>query len=110
MDLYSDLQTQIDLLQKSLESLKRTGKEYADSEKQYKVKLRQEVLKLRNEGEAIGVITLICYGIPEVAELRFKRDVAEALYKANQEAINTYKLKIRIIENQLQREWSNTNG
>lgn len=110
MDLYSDLQIQIDLLQKSLESLKKTGKEYADSEKQYKVKLRQEVLKLRNEGEAIGVITLICYGIPEVAELRFKRDVAEALYKANQEAINTYKLKIRIIENQLQREWSNTNG
>lgn len=109
MDLYNDLQSQVDSLQISLEQLRKTGKEYADAEKDYKVLLRQEVLKLRAEGEAIGVISLICYGIPKVAEARFKRDVAEAKYKANQEAINTYKLKIRLIENQLQREYTNTN-
>ena len=109
MDLYNDLQSQVDSLQISLEQLRKTGKEYAEAEKDYKVLLRQEVLKLRAEGEAIGVISLICYGIPKVAEARFKRDVAEAKYKANQEAINTYKLKIRLIENQLQREYTNTN-
>lgn len=108
MDLYNDLQSQVDSLQISLEQLRKTGKEYAEAEKDYKVLLRQEVLKLRAEGEAIGVISLICYGIPKVAEARFKRDVAEAKYKANQEAINTYKLKIRLIENQLQREYTNT--
>ena len=110
MDLYIDIQTQVDLLQKSLESLKSTGKAYAEAERDYKVILRQEVLKLRSDGEAIGVISLICYGIPVVAEARFKRDCAEAVYKANQEAINTYKLKIRILENQLQREYTNING
>lgn len=109
MDLYNDLQSQVDSLQISLEQLRKTGKEYAEAEKDYKVLLRQEVLKLRAEGEAIGVISLICYGIPKVAEARFKRDVAEAKYKANQEAINTYKLKIRLIENQLQREYTNVN-
>ena len=31
----------------------------------------------------------------------------EAIYKANQEAINIYKLKIRLLENQISREWSN---
>ena len=108
MDLYNDLQSQVDSLQISLEQLRKTGKEYAEAEKDYKVLLRQEVLKLRAEGEAIGVISLICYGIPKVAEARFKRDVAEAKYIANQEAINTYKLKIRLIENQLQREYTNT--
>ena len=107
MDLLNELNIQVDLLQKSLEKLKETGKEYAESEKKYKVLLRQEILKMRDNGEAIGVITLTCYGIPSVAEARFKRDVAESLYKANQEAIQTYKLKIRIIENQIQREWSN---
>ena len=30
---------------------------------------------------------------------------AEAVYKANQEAINSIKLQMRIIENQLSREW-----
>ena len=107
MDLYTELQQQVDLLQRSLEQLRKTGKEYAEAEKNYKVLLRQEVLKLRDNGEAIGVITLTCYGIPSVAEARFKRDVCEATYRANQEAINTYKLKIKLIENQLQREWNN---
>lgn len=109
MDLYNKLQIQVDLLQKSLEQLRKTSEAYAEAERDYKILLRQEVLKLRDEGEAIGVINLICYGIPSVAEARFKRDCAEGVYKANQEAINTYKLKIRLIEAQLSREWVNDN-
>lgn len=107
MDLYNELQAKIGQLSVSLKKLRETGSEYAKAERDYKVLLRQEVLKLRNEGEAIGVIQLTCYGIPSVAEARFKRDVAEAIYKANQEAINTLKLEIRLIESQLQREWVN---
>lgn len=107
MDLQIELQQQVELLQKSLEKLKETGRAYATAERDYKVLLRQEILKLRDEGQAIGVITLTCYGIPSVAEARFKRDVAEAYYKANQEAINTYKLKIRLLEAQISREWGN---
>ena len=107
MDLYLELKTEEDNLQKSLDQLRKSGSAYAEAEKNYKVLLRQEVLKLRDEGEAIGVINLICYGIPSVAEARFKRDVAEATYKANIEAINTYKLKIKLIENQLEREFRN---
>lgn len=107
MDLQVELQQQVELLQKSLESLKKTGSAYAEAEKEYKILLRKEVLRLRDEGIAIGVIQLTCYGIPSVAEARFKRDCAEAVYRANQEAINTYKLKIRLIESQLSREWEN---
>lgn len=108
MDLYNDLNTKLEQLSASLKKLRQTGSEYAKREKEYKILLRQEVLKLRNEGEAIGVIQLTCYGIPSVAKARFERDVAEAIYKANQEAINTLKLEIRLIESQLQREWVNT--
>ena len=67
--------------------------------------LRQECLKLRDEGTAIGVINLICYGIPSVAEARFKRDMAEVLYTANKEAIQSVKLQLRLIESQIQREY-----
>lgn len=54
----------------------------------------------------VTLIQQVVYGIPEVAEKRFKRDVKEAIYQANQEAINSTKLQIRVIENQLQREFT----
>lgn len=110
MDLQEELDKNLKLLQESLESLKKTGRAYATAERDYKVLLRQEILKMRDDGQAIGVITLTCYGIPSVAKARFERDVAEAIYKANQEAINTYKLKIRLIEAQIGREWVNDTG
>lgn len=110
MDLYNELNYKIQQLSLSLKRLSENGSKYAEAERDYKILLRQEVLKLRNEGEAIGVIQLTCYGIPSVAEARFKRDCCEAIYKANQEAINTLKLEIRLIESQLQREYTtNTN-
>lgn len=105
MDLLDELNKKTKELEISLKKLRDTGSDYAEAERDYKIILRQEVLKLRSEGEAIGVISLICYGIPSVAEKRFKRDVAEAIYKANLEAINTFKLEIRILENQIEREW-----
>ena len=108
MDLYNELNYKLKQLNESLKRLSENGSKYAEAERDYKILLRQEVLKLRDEGQAIGVISLTCYGIPKVAEARFKRDVAEAIYKANQEAINTLKLEIRLIENQLQREYTNT--
>ena len=105
MDLYEELESKIQELEVSIRSLRKTGSNYAEAERNYKVLLRQEVLKLRDEGQAIGVITLICYGIPSVAEARFKRDIAESIYKANQEAISSIKLQMRLLENQIQREY-----
>ena len=107
MDLYSELESKLQELEVSIRSLRKTGSNYAEAEKEYKILLRQEVLKLRDEGQAIGVITLICYGIPSVAEARFKRDTAETIYKANLEAINSIKLQLRLLEAQIQREYGN---
>ena len=109
MDLVNELYAKLKQLNTSLKVLRTSGTNYAKAEKEYKILLRQECLKLRDEGMAIGMIDKTCYGIPSVAEKRFVRDVAEATYKANQEAINTLKLEIRIIESQLQREWGNSN-
>lgn len=107
MDLLNELESKIQELEVSIRSLRKTGQNYAEAERDYKILLRQEVLKLRDEGQAIGVITLTCYGIPSVAEARFKRDTAEAIYKANLEAINSIKLQLRLLESQIQREYSN---
>lgn len=108
--LIDEIQNTYDLLSQSIKSLKRTSEAYATAEKEYKILLRQECLKLRDEGMAIGMISITCYGIPSVAEARFKRDIAEANYKANQEAIQAYKLQLRLMDNQIQREWSTPEG
>lgn len=108
-DLINEIQKKTQELTQSVKLLRQNGTEYAKAEKNYKILLRQECLKLRDEGMAVGMIDKTCYGIPSVAEARFKRDVAEAVYKANLEHINSVKLQLRIIENQVSREWG-TNG
>ena len=106
MDLYVELQIKIKQLEKAVADLRKNGTAYAQAERDYKVLLRQECLKLRDEGMAIGMIDKTCYGIPSVAEARFKRDVCEATYNANQEFINSIKLQMRLIENQIEREYT----
>ena len=107
MDLFNQIQELTERLNVAIKSLSKKGQELAEAEREYKITLRQEALKLRNEGMAITLINQIIYGIPEVADKRFKRDVAETMYLTNQEYINTTKLQIRILESQLNREWGN---
>lgn len=107
MDLINELQIKTKELEVSLRNLRASGTNYAAAERDYKILLRQECLKLRDEGMAIGMIDKTCYGIPSVAEARFQRDVAETIYKANLEAINTIKLRMRLLSNQIEREWTN---
>lgn len=113
--LSDDLGVQLDQLCKQLDisvkQLRKSGTNYAQAEKDYKMLLRIECLKLRDAGMAIGMIDKVAYGIPSVANARFNRDVAEAVYKANLESINAIKLQMRILENQISREWgSETSG
>lgn len=104
-DLYNELQSKTKQLEISIKTLRKSGTDYAEAERDYKMLLRVECLKLRDEGMAIGMIDKTCYGIPSVAEARFKRDVCETIYRANLEAIQSIKLQMRLIESQLQREW-----
>lgn len=107
MDLITELNLKTKQLDKAILDLRQNGTAYAEAEKNYKMLLRTECLKLRDEGMAIGMIDKTCFGIPSVAEARYKRDVCEAIYKANQEAINSIKLQMRLIGEQISREWVN---
>lgn len=110
MDLYNDIQQLMGELSTSIKLLRKNGNELAVAERDYKITLRQEALKLRSEQDMpVTLINQIIYGVPEVAEKRFKRDVAQTMYDTNQEHINVTKLKLRLLEAQLNREWSNSN-
>lgn len=105
MDLILELQAKIKQLEKAVQDLRVNGTELAKAERDYKILLRQECLKLRDEGMAIGMIDKTCYGIPSVAEARYKRDIAQITYDANQDFINSIKLQLRLLESQIQRDY-----
>lgn len=110
MDLYNDIQQLMNELTASIKLLRKNGNELASAERDYKITLRQEALKLRTEQDMpVTLINQIIFGVPEVADKRFKRDVAETMYNTNQEHINVTKLKLRLLEAQLNREWSDKN-
>lgn len=108
MDLINDIQMLVEELTISIKKLRQTGNALAEAERDYKITLRQEALKLRlEENIPVTLINQIIFGVPEVAEKRYKRDIAETMYNANQEHINATKLKLRLLESQLSREWGN---
>ena len=106
MDLLNELQQKTKELNISIKKLRETGTTYAEREKEYKIAVNKKALELRENGVPVTLIQTVIYGYPEIAKLRFERDVAEVIYNANQEAIQSTKLQIRILESQISREWS----
>lgn len=104
-DLIAEIQAKTNDLQVAIRSLRKTGQRRAETERDYKIKLRQEALKLRDSGMAVGMIDKTVYGIESVAAARYERDVAEAVYQANLESINATKLMLRLLDAQVNREW-----
>lgn len=105
LDLMSDLQISIKQMSLSLKSLRKTGSIYYQAEHDYKVKVHEVVLRMKDEGQPATLINLLVYGEKEVAKLRLARDLAKTLYEANQESINVLKLQSRLLDNQIKREW-----
>lgn len=107
-DLYLEMQDRERLLDRALRELGSRGRGLAQSEMDYRIKLASKILEERDKGTPVTIIADVCRGTQEIAKLRFARDVAEVTYKAALEAIQSYKLQIRILENQIEREWGNT--
>ena len=104
-NLWTEIEQKTRQLDTCIKELRKSGTAYAEAERDYKIKLREECLRLKSEGMAIGLISMTAYGIPSVADLRFKRDMASTIYAANKDAVNAIKLEMRIINDQLMREY-----
>ena len=106
LDLITRIQNLIQEVSGYIKGLQNWGLKRADAEKEYQTVLAQEVLKERDKGTAIGIISLTCKGKKEVAEKRLERDIADVMYQVSQEKINVAKLEMRLLDSQAQREWS----
>lgn len=107
MELYQELDALTRRLDESISDMRTAGSTLADAERTYRVALRKNALGLRTQGLQMGIINLTVRGIPEVADARFKRDVAQTIYDASKEVVMATKLKMRIVQAQIQQDYGN---
>lgn len=97
-----DKQRQLDA---AVKTLRKNGTEYAQAKYNYEIEKSKQALEMKSQNMPITLIDLAIRGVPKIATLRMKRDIAEVMYKSNLEAINAVKLEIRILDNQIAREY-----
>lgn len=105
MDLVSEIGQKSAMLDAAIKQLGVRGRAYAQAERDYRVAMRNKILAERTAGTPVTIISDICRGDPEVARLRLERDIALTVYESAKEAIQGYKLQIRILDGQIDREW-----
>lgn len=104
-ELIEQIQQKSALLDKALQESKERGVASADAEQAYKVALAKAMLIERDKGTPVTILSDICKGQEEIAGLRRERDIADALYKSSKEAINVYKIQLRVLQEQAEMEW-----
>lgn len=105
--LMTELNRMKEELHTSMKHLRKHGEELAQKEHDYQVIKAQTWLTLKESGCTSTELANTIKGQPKVADAMLERDIAKSMYEANQEHINVVKLEMRVIENQIAREWNN---
>lgn len=105
MSLHSEIEELTKLLMEELTTVKRAGAQLAENEANYRKLLRTAILEEQANGTKVSVVSDVSRGREDVADARYARDCSEAIYKASQEAVNVYKLRMRMLNDELEREW-----
>jgi hypothetical protein len=104
-DLVNEMSTLRKQLNECLVFYKNTGRLLAESERDYRVALRKEFLRLHiQDGVAWTACGELARGEDNVAELRLKRDIRKSDYEVTYEKILQLKTEIRILENEINSE------
>lgn len=79
-------------LEASADALFRLGRDKAEAERNYRLELSKEILRLRSQGIPVSIISDIAKG--NVSDTLFERDVTEASFKAGIEVADAIKVRI----------------
>jgi hypothetical protein len=104
-DLLNEITAKVAMLDKALGQLGVRGREHAQREQDYRIALAEKILRERDSGTPVTIISDVCRGDRKIARLKFERDVAEVVYKSALEAINVLKLQVKVLDEQIGREW-----
>ena len=104
-DLWQDIDNAFHDLQEELKEGEELGIKWSNAENAYQAAKHKRTLELKADGHTATMIQMLLKGDSEVATKLFERDSALVLYNASKSRENALKLKIRVLDAQLQREW-----
>lgn len=103
--IYTERDNLIRSMHAALKECAVRGTHLSKAEHDYKVALAKFVLTERAKGTPATLVKDIALGDEYVAGLRLKRDIAKTSYDTAKDAVNVYKLNVRLVESQIEREW-----
>lgn len=102
--LYQSWEENRELMFTAQEQLEELGREKARAEAAYQATKARVALRMKADGMTATMIQLTIKGDPEVNTALMARDCAETDYESAKEALNVYKLDLRVVEAQIERE------
>lgn len=106
MEEYAKLEELNNLLTSALQEYKKRGLDYANAYKNYRVAVAKKLLELKANGMPVTIAYDIARGDEQVAEYKRQEIITESLYNSCKEAINTFKLQIKILNSQIENEYN----
>lgn len=70
----------------------------SETERDYKIALRLETLKLKSEGYPATLINNLAKGEARIAALRFERDKAKTLYDTARDSMNSLRVEASVLQ------------
>lgn len=105
MAYWSDIEAGISYLQELTESMRKSGKAAAKADAEYRSIKARAILEEKAKGTAATLCRDVIYDREDVQTALMARNCTQADYEADKEAINTMKLKLRITDAQIARDW-----
>lgn len=102
---WDDVNSGVAYLQQRTEEMRASGLRAATADVEYRKAKALAILDERQKGTPATVCRDVIYARPEVAAALTERNCSQAVYEADRESINTMKMKLRILDAQLARDW-----
>lgn len=83
-------------LSKASEQLFKLAEQAAKTERDYRIALAGELLRLRTEGLQMALINDVARG--NLADLKYERDLAEELYKAGRDSAKAIQVQLSALQ------------
>ena len=109
MELVQELEKITNLLNQAIPRLKKRGREYAKAYRDYRVELAKQLLVYKAQGCPVTLCSDLARGEEKVADLKRLEIETETLYRSCLEAINVYKIQIKVIQEQIKKEYGQEN-
>ena len=100
--IYGEQNEVKNILKDAPKKIYENGKVFAEKQMEYRLALKEAMLKRREEGMPVGMIDRVARG--DCAELEFDMTVAEMTLKASEENANVSKRLLDSIEATIKRE------